>query len=232
MGLWPGEEHFKRRYDYLDEYVHVVRDLWETGQSDFKGQFFTMNDCRLSPRPSAPIKLVCAGQSDRGMQFAAEQADFSFVAGTGLNMPVACTPTNTRLRAAAASTGRDVGSYVLFMVIADETDERAMAKWEHYKAGADVEALAWLTEQSGADAGAAATSTARQMSLPESAVNFNMGTLIGSYAAVARMLDEVAEVPGIKGIMLTFDDFLVSIDQFGQRIQPLMRSREAQRSAA
>ena len=42
---------------------------------------------------------------------------------------------------AAEKTGRDVGSYVLFMVIADETDEAARAKWEHYKAGADDEAL-------------------------------------------------------------------------------------------
>jgi pyrimidine oxygenase len=30
----------------------------------------------------------------------------------------------------------------------------------------------------------------------ESAVNINMGTLVGSYASVAAMLDEVADVPG------------------------------------
>lgn len=52
------------------------------------------------------------------------------------------------MKRAAEQTGRDVGSYVLFMVIADETDDAARAKWEHYKAGADEEALSWLTEQS------------------------------------------------------------------------------------
>jgi pyrimidine oxygenase len=52
-----------------------------------------------------------------------------------------------------------------------------------------------------------------------------MGTLVGSYGTVARMLYEVAAVPGTKGIMLTFDDFLIGLDQFGQRIQPLVRSR-------
>jgi pyrimidine oxygenase len=39
------------------------------------------------------------------------------------------------------------------------------------------------------------------------------------------MLDEVAGMPGVKGIMLTFDDFLVGMDAYGKRIQPLMRCR-------
>ena len=28
MGLWPGDDYFSRRYDYLTEYVQVLRDLW------------------------------------------------------------------------------------------------------------------------------------------------------------------------------------------------------------
>ncbi len=48
---------------------------------------------------------------------------------------------------------------------------------------------------------------------------------VGSYASVARMLDEVASVPGTDGVLLTFDDFLAGIDAFGERIQPLMRCR-------
>ncbi len=51
MGLWPGDEYFARRYDYLAEYATVLRELWETGQSDLKGEFFQMDDCRLSPQP-------------------------------------------------------------------------------------------------------------------------------------------------------------------------------------
>ena len=65
----------------------------------------------------------------------------------------------------------------------------------------------------------------RASSLPEGAVNFNMGTLVGSYETVAKMLDEVAEIEGIKGIMLTFDDFVEGIENFGTRIQPLMKTR-------
>lgn len=53
-----------------------------------------------------------------------------------------------------------------------------------------------------------------------------MGTLVGSFETVAGMLDEIAEIDGIKGIMLTFDDFLEGIENFGTRIQPLMMSRK------
>ncbi|END0941553.1 pyrimidine utilization protein A [Escherichia coli] len=121
MGIWPGDDYFSRRYDYLTEYVQVLRDLWGTGKSDFKGDFFTMNDCRVSPQPSVPMKVICAGQSDAGMAFSARYADFNFCFGKGVNTPTAFAPTAARMKQAAEQTGRDVGSYVLFMVIADET---------------------------------------------------------------------------------------------------------------
>jgi pyrimidine oxygenase len=225
MGLWPGDVHFPRRYDYSTEYVTILRQLWETGRSDFTGEYFQMTDCRLSPRPQTPVKIVCAGQSERGMRFGAEFGDYNFTLGAGVNTPTAFAPTNSRMMDAASRTGRDVGTYVLFMVIADETDAAAMAKWQHFNAGADADALAWMSDQAGADTTASENSTAKAMVVPEGAINFNMGTLVGSYASVARMLDEAAGVPGTKGIMLTFDDFLIGMEQFGQRIQPLMATR-------
>jgi pyrimidine oxygenase len=60
-------------------------------------------------------------------QFGAEYGDYNFVIGSGVNTPTATAPTNKRMLAAAARTGRDVGTYVLLMVIADETDEAANA---------------------------------------------------------------------------------------------------------
>jgi pyrimidine oxygenase len=222
MGLWPGDEHFARRYDYSSEYTHILHDLWNTGRSDFKGDYFQMNDCRLSPQPKHKVNIVAAGQSPRGMRFAAEYADYNFILGVGVNTPTAYAPSNAKLLEAASVTGRDVGSYVLFMIIADETDEAAQAKWQHYKDGTDATALAWMADQGAADKTADENATARRINLPEGAINFNMGTLVGSYAHVASMLDAAATVPGTKGIMLVFDDFLAGMDAFGTKIQPLM----------
>jgi pyrimidine oxygenase len=52
-----------------------------------------------------------------------------------------------------------------------------------------------------------------------------MGTLVGSYASVARMLDEMADVPNTGGVLLTFDDFIAGVENFGTHIQPLMKCR-------
>jgi pyrimidine oxygenase len=226
MGLWPGDEHFGNRYARAAEYVTVMKELWSEGVSNFKGQFYEMDDCVLSPRPTdGHIDIVAAGQSNTGMKFAAEHAQYNFILGSGVNTPLALSDTTATLVDEARKTGRDVGALSLFMVIADETDEAAHAKWQDYHDNADHAALAYMAGETATDTTSDGTSTARTIALPEGAVNFNMGTLVGSYETVAKLLDEVAEVDGTKGIMLVFDDFLQGLENFGTRIQPLMKSR-------
>ncbi len=226
MGLWPGEVHFAKRYDYSTEYVTVLRELWEKGSSDFKGEYFKMEDCKLSPRPQADMKIVCAGQSPRGMEFGATWGNYNFTISRGINTPTAHVETNELMEAAAAKTGRDVGNYVLVMIIADETDEAAFAKWKRYNEGIDHDALSWMTGEAKADPNLTAGSTADVIGSAGSAINFTMGPLIGSYASIARMLDEMTTVTATKGIMMVFDDFVIGVEQFGQHIQPLMKSRQ------
>ena len=52
LGLWRGGQYFGQHYDHSTESVRVLRELWETGQSDLKGEFFRMDACQLSPRPA------------------------------------------------------------------------------------------------------------------------------------------------------------------------------------
>ena len=236
MGIWPGDAHFARRYDYVSEYVTVMRQLMDTGRSDFQGEFFKMDDCRLSPLPSPGVEIVGANSSDRGMQFVAEHCDYNFVGSGGLNEPEKVREPVARLMAAVARTGRKVGAFALLMVIAAETDEAAFAKWEHYVAGTDLEALEWQRSQATADKNAPSTSTVARMVANQAAAGRPIPTgllkLVGSYASVARMLDQIAETPGLSGLMLTFDDFVIGMEQFGQYIQPLMQSRTRIRQAA
>ena len=60
MGMWPGDQFFGTRYQYLSEYIQVLRDLWGTGRSDFKGEHFQMDHCRMSPQPQADMMVICA----------------------------------------------------------------------------------------------------------------------------------------------------------------------------
>jgi pyrimidine oxygenase len=225
MGLWPGDDYFARRYDYAAEYVRILRELWRDGRSDFKGEFFRMDDCRVLPRPKADIKLICAGQSTAGMRFTARWADYNFCLGKGINDPMGVAPTVARMREVAAEERREISCYALVMVIAAETDAEAEAKWQLYKDGADQEALAWLTEQGAADTKSGGDTNVRQLADPTSAVNLNMGTLVGSYQRIAAMLDEMSAIPGLGGVLLTFDSFVEGVEAFGARVQPLMRCR-------
>jgi pyrimidine oxygenase len=225
MGLWPGEEHFRNRYAYLAEYTQIMRELWDTGHCDFKGRFFQMDHCVLSPRPQSPVKVICAGQSDAGMEFSARYADINFCIAKGINTPHAVGPTIDRLHAATARIGRKVGAYLLLTCIVDDTDAAAMAKWEYYKAGADEEALAYIAAQAAMDS--APTANVKQIVGAEGAINLNIGTFIGSPASVAHMLDDLASIPGVEGVLLTLDDFREGLDRFGQEVVPRMRCRKA-----
>lgn len=221
MGVWPGDWYYEKRYDYATEYVKIMRDLWADGVSDLKGEYFQMDDCRLSPPPkNGKVPLVCAGQSDRGMQFCAEYGDYQFIIGTGDFDQVRADAA--RLVAAADKTGRDVGIYVLFQITMGETDAEAEAKWQSYKDGADLEAIKFMTGQAELDTAGA---TAEKITEMQGAFNLNIGPIVGSHATIATKLDEISEIPGVKGVMCVFDDYPVATQEFGEKIMPLMACR-------
>jgi pyrimidine oxygenase len=186
--------------------------------SDFTGEYFTMNDCRLSPKPTdGRVPLVCAGQSDRGMEFCASYGDYQFVIGS--NDFDATRADAARLMAAAEKSGRDVGVYALYFVITGETDAEAEAKWQHYKDGADLDAIAFMTGQASLDTSGA---TAETITALQSAFNLNIGAIVGSHATVADKLKEVDSMPGVKGVMCVFDDYVAATEDFGQKVMPLV----------
>ena len=233
MGIWPGAEHYHRRYDYCAEYVTIMQELWAPGGPTSRAtssRWTIAVACRCRP---TKIPIICAAQSDAGTKYAAQYADYNFCASFGYNAPTAVEPSVARLVKANEEAGRDCGALILTMVIADETDAAANAKWEHYKAGTDHEALAYRDAQAEDDPSTDIYAQPnRRRILGTNKLPTNQGVLVGSYASVARMLDELAAVPGVRGVMLTFDDFVIGMEQFGTRIMPLMRCRDTLKQAA
>ncbi|UFN48506.1 pyrimidine utilization protein A [Roseomonas sp. OT10] len=232
MGLWPGEAHFARRYEYLTEYVTVMNQLWSQGRSDFRGDFFRMDDCRLGPLPSARIPLVSAGTSEAGMRFAGAYCDYNFCSVGGLNRPGNFAPMVQRLNRHAAGMGSATRALALTMIIADETDSAAMTRWERYKEGVDLVAIGWRDAQASADRNAEAHSTAGRNVSSGTPLPTQGSVLVGSYRSIAAMLDEMASIEGLEGVMLSFDEFREGIDAFGRHILPLMESRRRSSATA
>ena len=217
MGLWPGDEYYDSRYDYASEYVTIMRELWATGTSDFKGKFFTLDDCHCKPTPTGKIPVVSAGASPRGRKFTAEHCDYNFTGAPGGAEGLAYV--NGLLADAADKAGRTIESYPLYMVIMGETDRDAQRKVDLYNEGVDVEAVAYMKGQASLDKKSSGTS-AGMVNAPVEAVHD--GAIVGSPATVAAQLNELAAVPGTGGIMLTFDDFLEGTEMFGRDVMPLL----------
>jgi pyrimidine oxygenase len=221
MGLWPGDEYFSTRYDVAEEYVTILRELWETGKSNFKGKYYTMNDCRLGLKPDAPIGLACGGQSDRGLDFVARRGDHAYVLGTGDGVE-GVRNTLDRLDDACDAAGRKVDAFHVLLVILDETDERAQAKVENYIEHADHEAIANIQAAAGLDAGGG---TAGRLTDVRGATFQNVDRIVGSPETVARYLDELAELDNLTGTFLAFDEAERGLEMFAEKVQPLMKSR-------
>jgi len=146
-----GRRFFAERYNYSTEYVQVMKELWETGRSDFKGRYFQMDDCRLLPKPAGAVEIVCAGQSDRGMQFTAEYGNYAFCMGSGSTRrpPMRRSTSGWRRRGRRRTRRRDL--------CPDDGDRRrdrcgGDGEMDPLQGRMDVKALAWMADQAGADA--------------------------------------------------------------------------------
>ena len=85
-------------------------------------------------------------------------------------------------------------------------------------AHADREALAAMMGQAALDA-AGGTAAALQ-----GVAYFGITPIIASYAQCAEILDRIGTVPGTKGIMLIFPECVAGLQEFGERVLPLMRT--------
>ncbi|WP_063958209.1 LLM class flavin-dependent oxidoreductase [Bradyrhizobium manausense] len=217
MGLWQGDDYFKRRYEYAAEYLELLRRLWTQDRVTHRSDFFHFDDCKSYPKPSREIPVICAGQSERGISFTAQHADFGFLGGQDDSL-ADLGRLNDKLQASAARFGRKVGAYVLLTVIAEETDEAAFAKRDHYIQTSDKAAMAEWARVAGMDFSRA--------TYKDLAVQTFMAIpyVAGSYSTVARYLDGLAE-NGLAGVCFIFPDYEHDLKRLIDNVLPLMKHK-------
>ncbi len=75
-------EPFKERMERLEETLHIARELFHTGKSNFEGEYVATRDLPLSPPlTGTPPRILAAGGSDRACRMAGKYADVLNVYG-------------------------------------------------------------------------------------------------------------------------------------------------------
>ncbi|HEV8295927.1 MAG TPA: LLM class flavin-dependent oxidoreductase [Acidimicrobiales bacterium] len=221
MGLWPGDSYYHERYDHLEEWTAIVKDLWEHGVSNHAGRYYTLDDCRLEPRPvqRPHPPLISAGLSDRGLEFATRHADASFVVGLDLDETQTVA---ARVRELAEAAGRSVRCYAVFTVIAAATDQEAEDRLRHFDDNADAETLAKIGRSREPAESAGTIRAVRQMVARGSSVF--TPTLVGCAATLADRITWLDRETALDGIMLTFPDWYRDLRSFGEDVVPRLRA--------
>lgn len=223
MGMWPGDSHYERRYDYATEYVEILKTLWADGRCTFNGEFFRLDDCTVYPQPRSEIPIVCAGQSPRGREFVAASADHQFVLTGKSNLASGVADIKRR----AAGKNRAVGIYALYHMIVADTDAQAQAEAQAIIDGADEGALANILASANLDTNADGTADQLKAALEQGLEEGNLAfmgvpVVLGSPATVAAQIDEIERDTGIDGMLFSWPDFETGIGRFGQEVMPLL----------
>ena len=63
------------RADRLAESLAVMKSLWNAGEADFAGSYYTVRGAHCDPRPASPPRVMVGGGSKRLLTLAAREAD-------------------------------------------------------------------------------------------------------------------------------------------------------------
>lgn len=221
MGAWPQGVDHDQRYDLATEWIRCIKRLWSEPAVSHIGPFFNLDDCQSDPKPVASPRpfLVCAGVSERGMRFTAEEADAIFLTGRD---NAGMRDNSLRMKDMADRIGSRVRTYTFVNLIIDETDAKAEERVAHFRAGFDeaafrgmMRAYGFLDSELGKENDFVAASRSA----------FMTPYLSGSPATVTEKLIALIDESQLDGAMLIFPDYLIGMPLFASDIMPAIRAR-------
>jgi FMNH2-dependent dimethyl sulfone monooxygenase len=227
LGL-PWLEH-DARYRRSREFIQIMKGIWTQDNFTFKGEFFSVNDFTLKPKPlQHPHPEVFQGGNSRAAQEnAGAVSDWYFMNG---NTPEGHRAQIENVSRLAAENGRRVKFGVNAFIIARETEQKARDELEAIVAQADPEAVnafGGAVKQAGQASpegkGMWQDSTFRDL------VQYNDGfrtNLIGTPEQIAERIHALKRI-GVNLVLGGFLHFQEEVRFFGERVMPLVRELEA-----
>lgn len=219
MGAWPEHIDHDQRYDLASEWIQAIKALWTEPSVTMDGTYFHLDDCRSDPKPEKRPFLVCAGTSEKGMRFTAEELDAIFLSGgKAEELKVA----SDRAKAIAGELGRNMRTYSMMTVVFGDTDAEADEIAAQIREGFDEGALHGMMRAYGfldSEIGKENDFTKK------SRAGFMAPHVEGTPDTVIERLTEIFEVSGTDGLMLIFPDYIKGIPIFGEKVLPVLRER-------
>jgi pyrimidine oxygenase len=230
MGLWQDLGH-DERYDLADEWMGLVRRIWSEESVTHKGQYFQTEDCLIFPKPSKTPTVICAGMSDRGFRFTAQNCDVAFMTAQDSEKS---TARALRAKEIAKELGRPaLKTFGLFNLIVGETDKDAQAKLDAYNAGVDRIAVNRMMEEYNDDKDVK-TNVGSRVFLEQAKIMSAVmpNTMIGSADTLAERVARTVRESKLDGMMVVLADYDADLEAFGREILPRMAEHGVMTKAA
>ncbi len=220
MGLLP-ENYGLNRYRYAAEWLHVVKRLWSEESVTFDGEWFHLKDCRSSPKPVQKPHpfIICAGKSDEGFRFTAQEGNYSFISGRSLDD---VKNFSRRMKQTAEPLGRKIKTATTLLPIIAETEEAGLAEFQHYKDGADLDAIANISAYFSKVARTNAQDRVEKM---RNDIAYTGRLVAGPPSKVADVIEDLVVDGQVDSVQVLFPDYMKGLAEFGERVMPLLRER-------
>ncbi len=207
------------RYDVADDWIHLTKRLWtETQEFDHQGPYFSAPGAYSEPKPvQAPHPLIMsAGNSPRGLAFAAEHADLNFVVAADLDK---AGESASAVRAKAAEQGRSIKVFGQGYIVCRSSEAEARAARDRY-----VHELGdWEGVRNLLDVLIPNSQSALGDEWEAMAANMIAGygalPLVGTPDQVVDGMQAFSDA-GLDGMTLSWLDYPAGIEQFEKELRP------------
>jgi alkanesulfonate monooxygenase len=207
------------RYRYSEEWIRVVKALWQGEKVTFNGDYFQIGSLNFLPGAVAEPhpRVYLGGESDPAKLLAAREADVFFLNGRPLEV---IRETIAQVRQFPRWQPEPLKFAMSAFVIARPTDTEAQEEF-HY-----LSALASQDDRSELMRGVDPDVLMFKNMAKYPSIGSNGGTaagLVGSYDTVAdRIADFVSA--GVETFMLQFQPFTTEMKRFSEEVMPRVRS--------
>ncbi len=225
----PWLDHAER-YRRSEEFIRVLKGMWNEDEFSFYGAFYTLDEAPMLPKPVHRIPVFQGGNSKDAREMFGRVSDVQFMNGNtnrGFEEIIADG------KAAAEKSGRDPGELKFgangFVIVRD-TEEEAVGVLRDIIENADVEAVKGFGEAT--KAAGRSSKDGQGMwadSSFEDMVQYNDGFKTGLIGTPEQVADRIMELKdlGIDVVLTGFLHYNWELEDFGKKVIPLVREREA-----